>query len=88
MQTTRRPAGSAQDGPTRRRLLALFLLCSPLLIVEAVVLSTRNPSSLLLPVGVFAVANALLLSPALRRCRVRWSSWTATARHRHADSVR
>lgn len=87
MQTTRRPAGSAQDGPTRHRLLALLLLCSPLLIVEAVVLSTRNPSSLLLPVGVFVAANALLLSPALWR-RLRWSSWTATARHRHAGSAR
>ena len=88
MQTTRRPAGSARDGATRHRLPALFLLCSPLLIVEAVVLSTRNPSSLLLPVGVFAAANALLLSPALWRRRLRWSSWTATARHRHAGSAR
>lgn len=87
MQTTRRPAGSARDGARRHRLPALFLLCSPLLIVEAVVLSTRNPSSLLLPVGVFAAANALLLSPALWR-RLRWSSWTATARHRHAGSGR
>jgi hypothetical protein len=87
VQTTRRSAGSAQDGSRHYRLLAVILLCSPLLIVEAVVLSTRNPSSLLLPVGVFAVANALLLSPALPR-RVRWSSWTATARHRHADSAR
>jgi hypothetical protein len=88
VQTTRRPAGSAQDGPKRHRLLALFLLCSSLLIVEAVVLSTRNPSSLLLPVGVFAAANALLLAPALWRRRLRWSSWTATARHRHAGSAR
>jgi hypothetical protein len=87
VQTTRRSAGSVQDGATRHRLLVLFLLCSPPLIVEAVVLSSRNPSSLLLPVGVFAVANALLLSPALWR-RIRWSSLTATARHRHVDSVR
>ena len=87
MQTTRRPAGGAHDGPARHRLLALILLCSPLLIVEAVVLSTRNPSSLLLPLGVFAVANALLLVPAV--CRgFRSSSWPGTARHRHADSVR
>ena len=87
MQTTRRPAGSDDDGPSRHRLLALILLCSPLLIVEAVVLSTRDPSSLLLPLGVFAVANALLLFPPLWR-RLRSSSWPATARHRHADSVR
>ena len=86
MQTTRRPAGSAHDGPARHRLLALILLCSPPLIVEAVVHSTRNPSSLLLPLGVFAVANALLLVPVLCR-RLRWSSWPATARHRHADSA-
>jgi hypothetical protein len=85
-------------------MLAVLLLCSPLLVVEAVVLSTSNPSNLLLPAGVVVAANALLLGPVLWRglgprltallapaalsSRVRPSSWTGTGRRRHADSVR
>jgi hypothetical protein len=104
VQTTHRSDGRAHDGPTRQWPLAALLLCPTLLAVEAVTVSIRNPSSLLVPACVFAVANALLLGPALWRAlgsrvtalvaaaalssRARWSSWTVTARRRHADSVR
>lgn len=82
-------------------MVTAFLICSPLLAVEAMIVSARNPSNLWLPVGVAVAANGVLLGPALRRrfgprllalaafsSRARWSSWTATARRRHADSVR
>lgn len=85
-------------------MLAILLLCSPLLLVEAVVLSTAHPSDLLLPAGVVLAANALLLGPVLWRgigprlaarlgpaalsSSARWSSWTGTVRRRHAGSVR
>jgi hypothetical protein len=48
-------------------MLTVLLLSSPLLLVEAVLLSTREPSNLLLPAGVAVAANALLLGPLLWR---------------------
>jgi hypothetical protein len=48
-------------------MLTVLLLSSPLLLVEAVLLSTRDPSNLLLPAGVAVAANALLLGPLLMR---------------------
>ena len=104
MHATHRSAGRAQDGSHPPWLLAAFLLGSPLLLAEAVIVTTRDPSNLLLPLCVCGAVNALLLGPAFRgrlrprwlaplasvalSSRARWSSWTATGRRRHADSVR
>lgn len=66
MPTTQRSAGGAHDGPRHPWLLAAFLLGSPLLVVEAVLATTRDPSNLLVPLSVWGAVNALLLCPALR----------------------
>src|SRR6266496_3304832 len=67
VHTTHRSAGRAHGGSPHQWLLATFLLGSSLLVADAVVVSTRNPSNLLFPLVVGGAANALLLCPALRR---------------------